>query len=211
MGKRTPIRWSRVADEGPIIVSYFTDAYYMREAFELARSCQLFDLSYVIEEVPDQKSWSGNTGHKPQFLLEKHKAFPNRPLVWLDADARVRTRPHLFRDMIGAVAYHIVQKHPLSGTVYLGVNPNREEFLKVWRHQVAINPTKNDQVCMGIALDVISLSKDYPFEHLPASYCWIYDYDGIQPTDRLTLDNTPVIEHMQASRWSKELKKRVPK
>ncbi len=204
------LRWSSLGGPNPgmpVVVSYYTDLFYMRDAFELARTCQLFGLDYVIEQVGDKDDWQRNTRHKPTFLLEKHKDFPERSLLWLDADARVRAFPEELLVVSESIAYHLHKKKlPLSGTVLLAPGHLREAFLRQWLHAQERYKSENDQSCMGRALGC--MNKAFTFFDLPARYCWIYDYNGEGPVGELHVDYKPVFEHMQSSRWAKYLSKK---
>ncbi len=192
----------------PLVVSYFTDAFYQRDAFELARSCQRFALDMAIEQVRDLGSWEKNTSFKPRFLLEKHEQYPDRNLLWLDADARVRKTPFLLRKLSFDLSYyHIESPHrqALSGTVFLGNGDMRAPFLREWILKTELNPDKNDQACMELARK--EMPEEFRFIELPAEYCWIFDFNGTELVDKLTTKSDPVIEHMQSSRWAKQLKK----
>lgn len=194
--------WVRVdkALTTPVFVSYFTDLFYLREAFELQRSLELHGLEHCIQQVPDLKSWGRNTNHKPQFLLQMHHRFPKRPLVWLDADARVRRFPALFAAFATSsvqLAYHTWKRgdKPCSGTVFLGPGEWRSPYLQNWIKECTEHPTLTDQVCMARAYP-------YPPVNLPEEYCWIYDL-SLPDTIKVATPQhfMPVIEHMQASRW----------
>ena len=199
--------WGRVSGAQtsmPIVVSYFTDAFYQREAFELTRTCQAFALDYMVERIEDAGSWIGNTNQKPFFLRRMHAQLMDRALLWLDADARIRRFPKLLMSLNVPIAYHTwVDGHfPASGTVYLQAGPQRGLLLDEWCRQVEQGPTLTDQICMGRAVDNLSMSHG----ELPQDYCWIFDH-GEDGRSVRTLDprTYPVIEHMQASRYAKDL------
>lgn len=177
----------------PVVVSYYTDPFYQKEAFELLRSCQLHQLDYRIEHIPPQGggTWLENTNYKPTFLLAQARLFPDRTLLWLDADARVRRFPSLLDGLPGPIAFHTWEgKTPASGTVYLA-GPDRMGVLSDWVKEVDRDPWATDQVCMARAAGA-------NHTELPVDYCFIFDdARGVFTQD------LPVIEHMQASRWTK--------
>lgn len=193
--------WSR--DERldmPLVVSFYTDDFYLREAYGLVRSCQSFGVPYFVQAVDCQgngkkakEKWLANTNHKPSFLQSLHHLFPERDLLWIDADGRVRRsieRLSGLREFV--IGYHTWRGfRPASGTVLLPANPMREEFLDAWVDQVERCPTDTDQLCMQRTERKMGLVH----LELPSEFCWIYDLDG------LDVDSTPVIEHMQASRF----------
>jgi len=196
---RDKIEWSWIPDstDWPITVSYFTNAFYQRDAFELARSCRMFQLPYLIQEVPDLGGWRENTNHKPTWLMQIHERLPDRPIVWLDADGRFRQLPSLLLILHEGIAYHTwAGRKPASGTVWFGSN-GRLDLLEEWEREVRQYPKDTDQVCLGRVVDHLEI----PHTELPESYCWVFDVEGCD------LAILPVVEHMQASRWTH---RRVP-
>lgn len=180
--------------ESPIIVSYYTSPFYQREAFELARSCQRFSMDYHIEGVPDLGSWIANTNHKPAFLMRIDQTYPDRNIVWVDADGRIRQYPTLFNGLSVDVAFHSWRgKTVASGTVFLRAGEARGRALRAWLGEVLKSPMATDQVCLGRAI-----KHNFDLGELPVEYCWIYDHVEVSPDN-----SNPVIEHMQASRWAK--------
>ncbi len=193
----------------PVFVSYFTDQFYLKEAFDLARSLQAFNLDYDIREVPNTGSWEGNTNHKPAFLIKMAREYPDQAIVWLDADARVRKMPGLFAEgcINATIAYHCFKRPggapgALSGTVYLAAGDERMTILKEWAAEVIRSPNDTDQRCMETAVRRIGAK----WVELPEAYCWIYDLaQGLhQAPDPAKA--RPVIEHLQASRWRKRMR-----
>lgn len=185
----------------PVVISYFTDPWYRREAWDLARSCQANEVAYEIHDLGDRGGWLANTNAKPSVLLEAASRHAGRALLWLDADARVRRKPVLFRTLEGQVAWRTWHGRPASGTVFLPVGPSRIPLLAKWVEEVAKNPKLTDQVCMGMAAQAVGITH----VELPWQYCSIYDIDPL--TGRKTENPEPstihvaVIEHLQASRW----------
>lgn len=192
------------SDDMPIFCSFFTNMFYLREAWSLVRSCLRFDLDYVVEQVQDFKSWGLANNHKPTFLQSVARRYPNRALVWVDADAQIRSFPVLFHNIQENIGYHTWEGTPAGGTIYLSAIQNRrEEILKQWRADCDSrdgSPPKH-----GASWDQVFL-KTYEDEHfeLPVEYCWIFDQRVKYPGKRIIddpIDSFPVIEHMQASRW----------
>lgn len=202
--------WSRLGvskPEMPVLISYYTNAFYGREAFELARTCQSFPLDYHISRVLwDKGGWVEGTNYKPTHLLKMSKRFPDRAICWVDADARVRRYPDLLGRIGAPIAYHTwpglhgSRPGALSGTVLLGTGPQRDALLQEWMEEVRKNPNVTDQVCMERA--VVKLGTRH--KELPVEYVWIFDLAGETPNP--TPNPEIVIEHMQASRWARRLR-----
>jgi len=197
------IRWTRTGGrEGmPVVVSFYTGGLYARDAYELARSCDAHGLDYDIRQVPDLRDWRRNTSFKPTFLREVAAEYPRRALLWLDADARVRKDPCLFDGFRADLAYHALGgHHALSGTVFLGAGPRRDEFLARWQAECAVAAYVLDQEAMEKAAKALGIQN----AGLPVEYTWIWDFDGgerAKPVEAII--DRPVIEHMQASRWAR--------
>lgn len=185
----------------PMVVSYFTDAIYMREAFELLRSCQALHLDFLIEKVPDQGSWEANTHHKPTYLLEVHKRYPERNLLWVDADGRMRQAPTLLSGLQCEVAYHVWRgKQVASGTVFLRSSAVRAALLQKWIDECAKHVELDDQTNLGRAVS----GGGFDLCVLPVEYCWIYDINPDTGVRGPMPHSTPVIEHLQASRMTRK-------
>lgn len=178
----------------PIVISFFTNLFYLRDAYELARSCRLFNLSYYIAGTSDLGGWRENTNYKPSWIRTVSDLFPDRALVWIDADGRFRSFPTLFHELNVLVGYHIWEgKYPASGTIYFGAWIKRNLLLEQWIKEVTDAPMATDQICLGSTLEHLGLQ---PYI-LPRPYCHIYDSNN-----GIDLTSSPVIEHMQTSRYT---------
>lgn len=114
---------------------------------------------------------------------------PGRPIVWLDADARVRRPPSLFDSLDCDVAAHWKDgEELLSGTLYIGANDTATELLQEWLTDCQSNPGEWDQRCLQA---VLNSSRRFRIQTLPADYTAIFDAG---------MSDHPVIEHLQASR-----------
>lgn len=179
----------------PIVVSYFTDNFYLREAYELARTCQATGTPFRIEQVRNLKSWERNTNHKPTFLWRMHRMFPERAFLWVDADGRIRRNLDALTGITAPVAYHTWHRvRVLSGTVLLPPTDKRYEILTKWIELVTMYPKHTDQVCLAKTVKALGIQH----HELPEEFCWIFDIAaGIRHSP---LDSKPIIEHTQASR-----------
>lgn len=193
--------WKSIRGTPWLVVSYFTDEFYAREAWELVRSCDQFGPDYIVERV-DVKGWEAATNYKPSFILQKVQEYKDRAIMWLDADARFRRRPWMLestRCVAGSVAYRTINNRPASGTILLPVVSERVPLLERWVNEVRKDPKATDQICLDRVISGLTLKH----VDLPPDYCWIYDFDeqDKKKPDPNPADTLPVIEHMQASRW----------
>lgn len=174
----------------PIYVSFFTPAY-AAEAAGLVESLNAFGLPHDVRALPSRGSWVGNCGMKAAFLREMRAEHPGRPLVWLDADARVRQPPVLFDTLDGYdfAAHWRHGEELLSGTMYWGDTEAAGDLLRAWEQECAFFPGVWDQRTLAVAIERVPGLRIF---HLPGSYTRILDADDQGPD--------VVVWHGQASR-----------
>jgi hypothetical protein len=172
-----------------LFASFYTGDGYAIEARQLIDTLRHHGLEYVVEERANAGDWLRNCGGKAAFLLDVRRRFPGRPVVWVDADARIREQPILFDVLNCDIGAHWWQDdHLASGTVYVGTSEHATRLLEAWRDACNAHPEQTDQaVLQGI---IETWPHRLHVAKLPATYCAIFDA-GI---------GNPVIEHMQASR-----------
>jgi hypothetical protein len=173
----------------PLYVSFFTPAY-AEEAAGLVASLDALGLPHHVRAVRDRGRWAANCGLKAAFIAAEMELNPGRPVVWLDADARVRQRPALFDAIDCDLAAH--WRHGvelLSGTLYIAPTDAARDLLSRWNRRCEAAPEVWDQV--NLADVVREMGDGLRVVDLPASYTRIFDDPKM---------GEPVIEHMQASR-----------
>lgn len=172
-----------------MFVSFYTPEY-ANHAQGLIESLDQFGLDHDIHRIESNGSWLKNCAAKPRFvrdMLDRHR----RPVVWVDADARIRQRPTLFDELACDVAAHLRDgQELLSGTLYFADTPQARKILDEWAAWQAISPSQEDQRMFEKAIEVYGWLIN--FAELPASYCQIFDM--------MAHHGQPVIEHLQASR-----------
>lgn len=175
----------------PIFVSYFTQGTgYEVEAAELAITLRQFDLPHDIHGEPNLGSWQSNVSYKATFIRDMMLLHDDRPIVWLDADARVRLPPILLNDLRCDMAFHRRDGvELLSGTLFISPTKEAWETVKLWKQECDAHPATWDQRCLDAVVQSNPAMAN--FAPLPAEYCAIFDGD---------MCDNPVIEHMQASR-----------
>jgi hypothetical protein len=186
----------------PLYVAYFTAGNgYAREADELCHSLDNYGLDHVVQLAANLGSWAANTSHKPTFVRDMMMRHDGRPLVYLDADARVRRRPVLFEQLgVGSrgdydVAVHYFRGEQLaSGTIWFAPTARAWALVRRWETYCRANPSVWDQQCLQdvIAQDPPPGLKVY---RLPPEYCFIFDLSR-----QMFPNARPVVEHLQASR-----------
>lgn len=174
----------------PLYISFCTTDGYAAEAAELKKTLDAFGLPYELHPVAPFESWVQACAFKPRFIRNAQAWHRDRPLVWLDADARVRQYPVLF-DSMGKADFAAHWKggtELLSGTMYFGPTVAAAQLLYDWEKACEASPEAWDQkVLQGIVE-----SRPLNVRRLPAPYTLIFDL--------MAHEGPPVIEHMQASR-----------
>src|SRR4051812_41232626 len=120
----------------PIFISFFTDGNgYEAEAKELLKTLRSFELDSDVRRVNNTGDWTRNCGRKAAYILLMMAAHPGRPLVWVDADARIRRQPSHFETLDGCdFAAHWKDGHELlSGTMYWGPTAGATRLAEAWR------------------------------------------------------------------------------
>lgn len=185
----------------PIVVSFYTPAYEAH-AHALEKSCRLFGLETDIVAVPQADNWHNTVNLKPKIIkaaLERHK----RPVLWLDADARIRAYPEYFDGLQADAAFCFVDwdlfpekrgcrrgEELLAGTCYFRPTRRTYRLIDEWIQELEDSPGIIDQETLqGI---LTQPPHNYDVSTIPMSYCQIFDH--------MAALGAPVIEHLQASR-----------
>lgn len=181
----------------PIFVSFYTGNGYQNVVKDLKDDMMRFSLRCDIQLMKSRGAWVRNTQIKPEFLRDMLDKYPGNPIVWVDADARIRSMPTLFDNLKADIGIHYRKKSKggmyarelLSGTIYLANNKKVRNLLNMWIAENEKNPSKWDQRTLS---DVISRWNG-TVQEIPPTYCQIFDSMKGEGGD-------PVIEHFQASR-----------
>jgi hypothetical protein len=180
-----------------VVVSFYTDdPIYSEHVERLKQSLLEHDIEFEIRKVAPFKSWTEATNYKPELILKYLKHYSKHNIVWLDADAIVQQYPALFDEIDCDMAVHYRDNREiLGGTVYVQNNEGgmalTEEWVKVSRE----TPQLNDQG----ALQQVLRNTKYNIYKLPAPYTLIFDLMKHQ--------GPPVIEHFQASRKGRTMRR----
>ena len=175
-----------------VVAFYTIGTPYEEEVRGLVSDCKSLQIPIETKGYYTRGSWVQNAGIKPEFLSEM-RAKHNGPLVYLDADARIRKYPELFdelaQDPSALVGVHFRGgRELLSGTIYLADDPRAVSLLRKWVDHQRTNHQALDQKTLHSVIKKIN----FPVTHLPASYTQIFDI--------MAHNGEPVIEHLQASR-----------
>lgn len=193
----------------PLVISFFTEGYEPW-AEQLVEDCDQFEMECVVRKMKSRGSWRANVGMKPQFIVNM-LALYERPVVWLDADARIRQRPVRFEELahtdpvIDFAAYFIPRQvmpardRPFgkedgisSGTMFFNVTSGSAGLLGQWIARED-GQHKYGQIVLGETWHTMD-PKPVTFR-LPQRYLKVYDRKWKRGEK-----GPVVIEHMQASR-----------
>lgn len=172
----------------PIFITHFTmGSPYEQEARELQESAAAFGIEVIATPTTHQGSWCTNAAMKAEVILAAHSL--NEPVVWLDADARIRSVPEYFDSLSCDFAAHTRGgRELLSGTLYFSGTNRSHQLVAKWIDVNRSHPNRWDQRNLVTALKSLKMAT----HELPAVYCQIFDI--------MKNAGEPVIEHMQASR-----------
>lgn len=174
----------------PLYISFYTTDGYATEAVELQKTLEDFGLEHLIRSMPPFSSWLKACAFKPLFIGDAIRRNPDRPIIWLDADARVRKPPTLFETLDCDFAAHWKDgKELLSGTLYFGPTDGAKRIVDRWNFKMKSKQSEWDQ---RVLQEVVQAEVGTKIVRLPAPYTLIFDSMAAQ--------GPAVIEHMQASR-----------
>lgn len=192
-----------LSDGNFIIVSSFTEKYEP-EIKRFLVSLKNTESKYIIYRQPDKGEWLKNCHYVPLSILKTLVDFPNKNVLWVDADAEILEYPAYFNDFNCDVGAHKRMNpdggfHWNSGTLFYRNCPrivswlthqiesldNYYAGLKDWYHDT--NYMLKNAESLGIHLAPI-----------PAKFSIIFD-----TRQKEEQSIKPVIVHYQASRKHK--------
>ena len=191
-----------------IYVAFYTrNTPYEKEIEKLIESLEKFNLEYVIKDYECRKDWLKNIHYKPECILDVMNEFPNKNIVYTDADSVIKQTPKLFDNTKADIMAHIrkerknndlfINGEMLSGTLYFANNKHVKQFVEHWVMQSNKNIGKitEQHLLQMMFNNKKHIKLGIEFEQLPAEYCCI----------PLLMHNIiPVIEHHQLSRITRK-------
>lgn len=193
----------------PQVVGYYTNPEYESEAREMERTARFFGLEVDLVAEADRGGWDANTRRKA-FVVEEALRRHNRPILYLDADSRVRRYPALF------YRYGTVKKQPppdmglcwidwpkvpgsarqdrelMNAVMWLSPTERTYAALRYWQDLVLARADTKEFEQRQLE-DALKMVDGLVVREIPMPYNQIHDLmRGV--SDR------PVIEQMQASR-----------
>lgn len=193
-----------IHDEQSFIVCCFYTKSYYNHAMRLKQSLDAFNIGYYFSEVEDAGYWEANTRLKPHFVLECLQRFPNKDMLYLDADAVVKQPINYFCGITSDVAFYKTKGMPgmshdyLASTMFFKNTAATHALVEQWiAEQLDGKTTQVDQDSLDQAM--LKFENKLSIEPLPAGYIKIFDknYEG-----------EVYIEQYQASRGQTKLRRK---
>lgn len=185
-----------------IVCCFYTESYH-EHAMRLKGSLDKFNLSYYFSQVEDAGYWEANTRLKPHFVLECLNKFPEKDILYLDADAIVKQPIDYFNNVTADVAFYKTKGMPgmshdyLASTMFFKNTEPTKALVQQWiTEQVDGKNTQVDQDSLDQAM--IKFEDKISMESLPAGYIKIFDKD---------YEGEIYIEQYQASRGQTKLRR----
>jgi len=196
-----------------IIISFYTKGFYEEVINKyLIPSVKKFNLPYYIEELPSKKNWSFNTNLKATFCKKMLEKFPDKKLVWMDADSEIVEYPYEFdRDdydiainRIDWLLWFYYRKNKIDvkeviNNVFIFKNiPIVKIIINEWIEGTNKNPYRWEQKHLEKAID--NHKNELKVLYLPQSYAY---FDTLPNGSKPKVPFNPVIKQYQVSRRSK--------
>ena len=191
--KITKVKSNIFDSDYPIFVNFYTgDNGYRKYCDKLIKSLNKFNLPYYIVEIHSKgHKWTRICQQKPYILLKVMNKYPNKNVVWVDADAIIEKEPRLFKNITKSFAVHYIGGNEFaSGTLFFKNNKISRNIIDDWVKENNKNSNAWDQRTLGKIIN--SKYKKHEYK-LPKEYCSIFDRKDYQNIDR-------VISQWQASR-----------
>lgn len=191
------------------IFSFYTiSTPYSREIQNLQKDCKNLSIPFMKVGTQPTGKWVENTMLKPSLILKAMDKCKTEVLVWVDADARIKSYPTFFdeleKEKIDFSVFQMgSQSRITSGTIFMRVCPKIRTLLEAWAWMCKTSKERlGDQhelrkVIKRGAYKQIGLK----YKALPYSYCFIFDDSLRNLSPSISpLEGDPVILHTQASR-----------
>lgn len=176
------------------VVTFATPSYE-RLANRLGDSCKTFNIPLKIYLKSDQGDWVSNCALKSFVIRDAMTEF-HKPIVFIDADAVVRSFPTLFNHITEDFAAHFRDwgsegRELLSGTLFFNNTVGAKRLVSAWCTLQSQSKEWDQRV-----LDDALRKNPVSVYELPAAYTQIFD--------TMKMHGLPVIEHFQEGRKYRE-------
>jgi hypothetical protein len=208
------------------VITFYTPEY-TQEATEWRKTCNIFlqeplthpgdretkQYPFKSYEMPNKGSWVNNCTMKAEVVLKALNEF-KCGVIWTDADARFKSKPHLFEQLYNydfgcywiPNVWNKKQNTHLKpwgadrgnealagGTMFFNNTQITIDMIHAWKQESEANPTRWEQQSLQKIWDIFD-KKGLKTFNFPQSYCKVFDCEWFEPKSEI------VIEHTQASR-----------
>jgi hypothetical protein len=189
-----------------VACAFYTSSY-LPQVLSLKASLEAHGVNHYFKLYERAATWEATTRLKAVFVDHCLKKFPDKDVLYVDADAVMRQLP-AFLDTVNtdlALLFHPKksQRSPSMrislGTFFIRNTPGGRRFAELWAAQEANAEylTCDDDMIINVFDELVGVSMTV----LPQTYYKIFDKPGEEP----------VFEHFQASRgqfkWRRVIKK----
>ncbi len=199
----------------PIFISYYTKDTIYQEIINkyLIPSLKKLELEYKIYDIETLGDWKLNAIQKPKILQRALIDFPDRDIIWQDADSEILREPDLLFNIPEeydiALRYLNWKLHygretdkgkyeMLDGTVFWRNNERNKQFI----NELIVRSTTQGIDHQKTMAKMIETEKNINVFPLPRTYSYLTTKpDGSNPAKIL---EDPVIIHHQMSRQGKK-------
>jgi len=191
-----------------VIISAFTiGTPYEFEVRKLHDSIRRFELPHKIYPMQDHGDWFTNCHHIIEVIEQGLKEFPNKNIVWLDADAVIVKNPVLFSTFSRDLGAHRRKNkkdagyHWNTGTIFYRNNEKVRERIHLMALNMRAYYCGEAEIYYDVDWMLANADKlGLDLGELPTAYSIIFDTK--QPEE---INVEPVIIHNQASRRLKNV------
>jgi hypothetical protein len=182
-------------------ITFYTEGTgYELEVEKLLASAASLKVPVQVYAYLSKGSWRVNLNYKSECILRAMDEFPGKDIVFVDADAVIRSWPTMFDDLsqtrMHDLAAHYFQWRAtsplelLTGTLWVANTERGRDLVAEWDRMGRAHPETRHQRCLQM---VAENTAGLRIAMLPVEYTCIFD----APARR---GKTAVIEHFQASR-----------
>ena len=197
--------------EAWVAVSFYTkDTVYEEIAKDLIQSAHHLDIVLKVYEYESRGSWNLNTHIKPECILRAMNEYPDKDIIFVDADAYFLQYPYLFNgykyDMGVLWMYHKRSGNIVAsnGTIFVKNTPEVKAVIQAWCEHVKANPSLAEQT----EFEYFYKNNDLKVAStLPPEYCMVCipdEFGNWQPIDKNTNYCDVVIRHGRSDNTMKK-------
>lgn len=177
-----------------IVIAYHTDdVRYTTYATALLETIKKFNLDHDVVTIPSFGNWLKGTNYKSAFIDSMQQKYPDKDLLYVDADSGFLRAPVLFDEPYphDVGLFLRSQKELHAATIYLKASANARVLVQRWKLLQEENPRATDQCLLQKLVNIYGKAGLVDIGQLPHAYCCKFDDTCAEPV---------VITQYQASR-----------